>query len=313
MSDDSVDRLRALKIHGVLSSKIQDALREVHETLAPYKTALVIPDSFVDSLRPMQDAAERMRLLQEEFALVYLRFAGHGIADKVVLPSFRVNATLNLPIVNVASEVFADHFKRCLEESRGKVEEPRIIDVGVFREEPTVGEIIKVSGITDELLRALARDPQELCRLSPDQFEELIMDRLSKMGYAVFRAGNINQPDGGVDMIFKSTSGLPILGVVQVKHHSKPEIKTGVEVVHNLHGVLQFHRPQFSTGLVVTNTSFTGEAQWVAKPLELYLRLRDKHDVHRWVKGEFNTPEEERELPSNIQLTSKLTIPIKKQ
>ena len=48
-----------------------------------------------------------------------------------------------------------------------------------------------------------------------------------------------------------------------------------------MEGVLSRHRNVFNLGMVVTNTSFTAEADWYVQPLKLYLRARDGKDVRR--------------------------------
>jgi Restriction endonuclease len=75
------------------------------------------------------------------------------------------------------------------------------------------------TGVSADLLARLLIDPQEILRLTPEQFEELIADRLSAMRYEVTRIGKINRADGGVDIIFnpKPGDGLPFYGAVQSK------------------------------------------------------------------------------------------------
>lgn len=313
MSDEPVRDAWQKSMQGY-SSLLDRILLELRTSPVHLSSSINIQQALAEAIKPMQGVAEQTRMLNEWLRPMNERFKISTSIDQEMAPSFHVRVALNPPaVLRIGPEYFEQRWKKLVEKELGNRTENRLIDVGVFHEEPTAAGIITVGGITDDLLQHLAGNPQELLRLSPDRFEELIMNRLSKMGYEVFRAGKVNQPDGGVDIIFKSTTGLPHIGVVQAKHHSRPDLNTGIEVVQRLDGVLNRHRHYFNMGMVVTNTSFTTEAEWYAKPLELYLRLRGEKDLHRWIKGEFNTPEEERELPTAIQLTSKLTIPIKKQ
>jgi hypothetical protein len=80
-----------------------------------------------------------------------------------------------------------------------------------------------------------------------------------------------------------------------------------------MEGVLSRHRNIFNLGMVVTNTAFTSEAQWYVKPLNLYLRARDSEDVKRWIRGDFSSDLERREIPDAISLTSKLIVDLKRK
>lgn len=166
-----------------------------------------------------------------------------------------------------------------------------------------------------ELVTRLLKNPGEIYNLSPHLFEELVMDRVSEMGLDVIRVSSTNRADGGVDFVFRSKGGtpVPIIGAVQVKHHQRAQIKTGVEVVEKLAGVLQRHRDAFNLGMVVTNTSFSSEAEWFAHPLQLWLRLRDGADVLHWIRGDFQNRREGDELPQSVRLTRNLLVDLKKR
>jgi hypothetical protein len=185
------------------------------------------------------------------------------------------------------------------------------LNVGVFAPEQAPSERAHVIGaIAGDLVARIFRTPEDIFRISPEEFEQLVMDRLAAMRYVVKQVGKTNQPDGGIDIVFspRPGDGLPFLGAVQVKHHARPDLRSGVEVVHSMVGVLERHRGKFNLGMVVTNTSFTQEAQWFVEPLQLFLRLRDGSDVRRWVAGDFANPRERREFPTSIELTSKLIL-----
>ena len=188
-----------------------------------------------------------------------------------------------------------------------------VIDVVVFTEEQSLFKIEMVSSITAEVITRIRNDRHELCKLSPRKFEELIMELFSAMGNEVRQAGKTMTSDGFVDIIFWSKTGVPIIGAVQVKHHDSVHGKTGVDAIQRMEGVMSKHNRQLNLGMVVTNTSFTADAQWMANDSGIYLRLRDEPDIDRWIKGDFSSEEELREFPEEIQLTRHLSIPIKKK
>jgi len=99
----------------------------------------------------------------------------------------------------------------------------------------------------------------EVYRLTPDEFEELVFDRLIAMGLQPIRLGPANRKDGGIDIIFWSCGLFPMLGAVQAKHHRTPA-KTDSPEVRNLAAAMRSYH--FNVGLVVTNTSFTRDAKF---------------------------------------------------
>jgi hypothetical protein len=188
------------------------------------------------------------------------------------------------------------------------------LTIGVFGESPEDSRIKVVGTIAGDLVRRLLRSQEEMYNLTPQQFEELIMDRVAAMGCEIEQAGKTNQPDGGIDFVFwpRVGNGPTFLGAVQVKHHATRRRKSGVEVVHSMAGILQRHHGTFNLGMVVTNTSFTKEAHWFVDPFKLFVRLRDGADVLRWVEDDFSNEQELREFPPSIQLTSKFALKLKK-
>lgn len=60
--------------------------------------------------------------------------------------------------------------------------------------------------------------------------------------------------------------------------------------------------------MVVTNTTFTPDARDFAARSPSLLRLRDFHDLMRWVGDNFTDEAEWRELPKRIQLCDGVSI-----
>lgn len=166
--------------------------------------------------------------------------------------------------------------------------------------------------ITPDIIRFLKEDPQRLMQLSPEQFENFVAERLDRMGFDVTLTGNTTMRDGGIDLI-----GVPKLrGVAsfiiaaQIKHHSA-EGKTGRSAVDRL---LAWKGSAFQMGLLVTNTSFTRDALWVAAQdiHKGFLRLRDFDDLRRWLQDNFWSQVDWREIPREITLAPGVTIAIPK-
>jgi restriction endonuclease Mrr len=148
-------------------------------------------------------------------------------------------------------------------------------------------------------------------RITPEQFEEFICDRLSAMGLEPKRVGHTNRKDGGVDIVFwpRSSSAFPFLGAAQVKHHRDPSAKEGPPNVRDFAGVLAGH--VFNAGILVTNTSFSADAQWFAREHARLLRLREFKDIRRWMFDIFDDDAEWREIPKSIELCPGLVIDLK--
>lgn len=152
-----------------------------------------------------------------------------------------------------------------------------------------VPNVVTWSMVSSLDLNALLRDADALRRMTPDQFEEFIRERLIAMGYDVDRVGTARTPDTGIDLIFRPKTGIPILGAVQVKHHAASDRKTGREIIDRMRGVLSENA--FNMGMVVTNTTFTKDAKWSAETGHM-LRLRDGQDVLRWMRNDFGDPDQ---------------------
>jgi len=145
--------------------------------------------------------------------------------------------------------------------------------------------------------------------MSPDAFELLICDRLSKFGYDFARVGRVNQRDGGIDMIAWQREALvPILLAVQAKHTADPNKHIGPSPVRDLAGTVQQHG--LNAGLLVTNTTFTPDAKWFAQKQPLIVRLRDMRDLQQWLLGEFSAEDAWREIPIEIEVCPGMRVPL---
>ncbi len=130
----------------------------------------------------------------------------------------------------------------------------------------------------------LASQPDELFRLPPRRFEEILAELLSDVGYSVELTKQTR--DDGIDIVAigRSTAlGLDERYLVQCKRNA-PDNHVGVSVVRELLGV-GIHEP--NTGLIIATTSvFSGPARKMAAidTIRWRLHLRDYDDVIAWLR-----------------------------
>jgi len=140
---------------------------------------------------------------------------------------------------------------------------------------------IELVGIGRILSERLQSDPSLIHQLSPEELEILICDRLAAMGFEPKRVGAMNRKDGGVDILFwpRLKSAFPFLGAAQVKHHRDPKDKVGSPTVREFAGTIAGQ--PINAGLLVTNTSFSPDAEWFAREHAKLVRLRGLTDIRR--------------------------------
>jgi hypothetical protein len=162
---------------------------------------------------------------------------------------------------------------------------------------------IRFVNIVPLLMQRILADPEQVHRISPEQFELLVLDRVQAMGFEAERVGHTYGRDGGIDIVFwpKKNFPIPFLGAMQVKHHRRPSTHTGPKPVREMIGVMHNRKP-FNMGIIVTNTSFTPSAHWSAANQQGLIRLRGMNDLLRWLRNNFTDEEEWRELPESIEL-----------
>jgi hypothetical protein len=178
-------------------------------------------------------------------------------------------------------------------------------------DEPLIQPVhVELVDVTEVLLERLRLDPGEINRISAEQFEEFICERLSAMGFEAHRIGRTNRKDGGIDIVFWNSGSFPVLGAAQAKHHRNPSISNGPDVIRDFRGVLATQPFQF--GVVITNTTFTADARWFAGHQQGLVRLRDGEDLRKWIHDEFVTQERWRSVPAKIELCPgvEINVPI---
>jgi hypothetical protein len=167
---------------------------------------------------------------------------------------------------------------------------------------------VELVDISPQIVHLLSENPERLRDATPDFFENLICDRLDANGYDLERVGSSTfSKDGGVDILAWQRAPLvPCLMAVQVKHTAHRNRKIGPAPVRNLLGTVQ--SLGFNIGLIVTNTTFTPDAIWVAEQRPFLVQLRDFEDLRRWLRNDFLREHEWRDLPRQIELCPGVVI-----
>lgn len=170
---------------------------------------------------------------------------------------------------------------------------------------------VSIVGVGKVLAANLAGDPSLVHRITPAEFEAFVCDRLDAMGFQPQQVGSTYQKDGGIDILFwpRATGAFPFLGAVQVKHHRDPSLKESVRSVRDLAGTIAGQ--PFNAALLVTNTSFSADAEWFARERAKLVRLRGYFDIKRWIENNFSDRAEWREIPSTIELCPGVSVRIK--
>jgi len=171
---------------------------------------------------------------------------------------------------------------------------------------------VYVFNISSQFIRNLITSPEEMYKLTPVMFEELICERLSAMGFGVQQVGgHTYHKDGGIDVVaWTKLHEFPFLMAIQAKYHHSPMVKTGPQSVRDLLGTVK--TLPFHVGVLVTNTTFRPDAAWMAKQQPTIIRLRDIQDIRRWLVNDFLDEYDWREVPAEIQVCPGVTIKIPK-
>jgi hypothetical protein len=160
-----------------------------------------------------------------------------------------------------------------------------------------------------KVTEAILANPEEVIGLTPKAMVEFVCDRLTAMGVNVgLPQESIFRSDGGVDVFFWPRSGPKYVGIAQIKGHRNSK-KEGPSDVQRLGGVLASHK-SFDFGYFISNREFTADAIHYARSTGL--RLRGPTDLARWAADNFDDDAEYQHLPEEIELTSKVSLPLRR-
>jgi HJR/Mrr/RecB family endonuclease len=295
MKKKKQEQWRAKDVYEILSNPI-------YAGVGPFPDA-PLPGAIPQLIEDNTWIEAQKRLIDEE-----------GVRKHLATIRRMLHRTIGMKVISISHSKWLDESVRAIESDGAETffrsflaqlrPEDKFVDV--------VQNIVHIANITPELVRALSSNPDELFKLTPDLFEELICDRLSQMGFNVSRVGSHTyQKDGGVDIIACPKSAkFPFLMAVQAKHHRSPKQKTVVQPVRELLGAVQ--TLPLHAGVLVTNTTFTPDARWVAEQNSTLLRLRDIEDIRRWLIGDYLIEYDWREIPDEIEVCPGIIVQIPK-
>jgi hypothetical protein len=144
---------------------------------------------------------------------------------------------------------------------------------------PDRPQILRVVTEFGNLLQGIDVRHEDLLMLSARQFEELVAELWSRLGYEV----ELTLPtrDGGRDVIAVRRSEANLRFLIECKRYSPPR-KVGVAPVRSLYGVKTHENA--TKGILATTSSFTSEALRLFAAHYWELEPRDYEGVLAWIK-----------------------------
>ena len=133
----------------------------------------------------------------------------------------------------------------------------------------------------EAMIKALQKQPGDVFKLTPREYEELVAELLNDMGYDVTLTPATR--DGGKDILasFRTDCG-EFLCLVEAKRY-RQDRKIGVSLVRELYGTLCDY--QANSGMLVTTSSYSKDARALQKKHKYQLSLRDYTDVAGWIQS----------------------------
>lgn len=132
---------------------------------------------------------------------------------------------------------------------------------------------------TSSIIETLKKFPEEIYKVTPRKFEEIIAEILSDMGCEV----ELTQAtrDGGKDILaYVNTDFGKLLCLVETKHYRKDRT-IGVDIVRNLYGT--FCDYQANSAMLVTTSRFSPDARQFQQRHKYQLSLKDYTDIASWI------------------------------
>ena len=152
--------------------------------------------------------------------------------------------------------------------------------------EPLTSEPDIISVVVPQILIAnetlvdkLKQNPDDLFKITPRQFEEVVADLLIGMGMDVELTPATR--DGGKDILaYMNTEMGRFLTLVEAKQYNKSR-PVGVSLVRDLFGTLVDH--QATSGMLVTTSRFAKPARQFQERHKYQLTLKEYEDVVTWL------------------------------
>ncbi len=137
----------------------------------------------------------------------------------------------------------------------------------------------KLIAVTNDLISKLKINPEDIYKLTPRKFEELIAEILKDRGWEVELTKETR--DGGKDIIARRETDVGrLLCLVEAKKYRKDR-PVGVSLIRNLYGTLC--DANATSGMIVTTSTFTQDAQTFQERHQYKLALRDYTNLVDWI------------------------------
>ena len=140
-------------------------------------------------------------------------------------------------------------------------------------------EIVPVCLDFRRMMREIKIKPQEMLKLDPRQFEELVAELWRSLGYETELTARTK--DGGRDIVAVRRFEANVRFLIECKRYD-PSHKVGVELVRALYGVRMHERA--TKGILATTSSFTRGAKEFFAEHVWEMESRDFDGVVDWVK-----------------------------
>lgn len=129
------------------------------------------------------------------------------------------------------------------------------------------------------LVISLKKQPSDIHKLTPREFEKLLAELLQGMGWEVELTKQTR--DGGSDILaYLNTDIGRLLCLVEAKHY-REDRKIGIDLVRSLYGTLC--DAQANSAMLVTSSSFATDAKEFQQKHKYQLTLRDYADLVDWI------------------------------
>lgn len=138
---------------------------------------------------------------------------------------------------------------------------------------------IEVSDVNDKLLKQLNENPNDLYKLTPRKFEEVVAEILARKGCDVTLTPATR--DGGKDIYAARKDGLgSFLYIVECKKYNQNN-KVGIKVLRDLYGVIS--KENATCGIIATTSYFTKPAKEFQEDVGFRMSLKDFNGIKQWL------------------------------
>lgn len=274
-------------------ARLRDDLGAAEQAFLATRYASI--DNYDDALRSLWILRDSVSFAEDHLTSIKARLAEYDPYDTTLLASGEEGS-----YYDAATTIVFPDFPRA---SLG----PRDLSANAYN--------ILIVDASVGLLPYLKEDPERLRRLTPQELEDFVLERLDAFGFQVRRVGKVYQRDGGVDLVAIAPSPIPYLLVAQVKSHVNSKARTGLPDAQRFYGVgSQLHAEQLPCkfGLLVTNSGFTRPAlEWMEEEaICRWLRRAAFDELCQWLLGVFLVRPDQggQKLPSSLRIPGGPTV-----